>query len=114
MFDVKLFESFSSYLNQLPPFALAMMIAQPLISKSCVCRNKDVTSDAGSCILEDGTIGNIVKIYGVGRCFFRCMATYLLGELQRGKRTDRGISELEREPVKYQCVLLSLQTVTLV
>ena len=86
MFDVKLFESFSSYLN---PFALAMMVAQPLISKICVCRTKDVTSDAGSCIFEDGTIGNIVKIYGVGRCF--------LGELQRGKRTDCGISELERE-----------------
>ena len=71
MFDVKFFECFRSYLNQLPPFALAMMDAQPLISKICVCRTKDVTSDAGSCIFEDGTIGNIVKIYGDGRCFFR-------------------------------------------
>ena len=56
-----------------------------------------MTSDAGSCIFEDGTSGNIVKIYGVGRCCFRRMAPYFLGELQKGKRTDCGISELERE-----------------
>ena len=92
MFDVKLFECFSSYLNQLPPFAFAMMDAQPLISKICICRTKDVTSDAGSCTFEDGTIGNIAKIYGDRRCLFRCMATYLLGELQKSKRTDCGIS----------------------
>ena len=64
MFDVKLFECFSSYLNQLPPFALAMMDAQPLISKICLCRTKNVTSDAGSCTFIDGTIGNIVTVMG--------------------------------------------------
>ena len=88
---------FQLHFEPTAPFVLAMMDAQPLISKICVCRTKDVTSDAGSCIFEDGTIGNIVNIYGDGRCFFRCMATYLLGELRKSKRTDCGISELERE-----------------
>ena len=97
MFDAKLFECFSSYLNQLPPFALTMMDAQPLLSKICVCRTKDLTSDAGSCTFEDATIGSIVKIYRVGRSFFRCMATYLLVKSKKSKRTDCEISELERE-----------------
>ena len=69
MFDVKLFECFSSYLNHLPPFALAMMDAQPLISKICVCRTKDVTSDAGSCTFEDGRLGTLLISTAMGAAF---------------------------------------------
>ena len=94
MFDVKLLKCSRSYLNQLPPFALAMMDAQPLISKICVCRTKDVTSGAGSCTFEGGTL---LKSTVLGAVFFCCMATYLLGVLQKSKRTDCRISELERE-----------------
>ena len=44
-----------------------------------------------------GRLGTLLKSTVLGAAIFRRMATYLLGELQRGKRTDCGISELERE-----------------
>ena len=91
-------------MNQLPPFALAMMDAPPLISKISVCRTKDVTSDAGSFTFEDGTSGNIVKIYGDVRCFFRCLATYLLGELQ--KKANEQIAEYLNWNEKKETLLI--------